>query len=277
MHQARKYYEHSGAITPVGLILMLVFGAVGALVLGGIYGYAIFYIPLIYVNFFITIGFGMGVGFMVGLGGELGKIRNMKALVLFGLVAGLFAVYTGWVSWVYAFSSEERLILPPLEMLSFMNEISAFGIWSIFDWTPQGMALYAIWGIEAIMILAITAGLAWGILSTAPFCERCNEWVKVQDNIQHLAPIDQPGALVAQLEQGDLTDLKALTLNDDEAGDHTNIELSRCTSCPQSNFLNIKSVVITKDKKGKDESDESTLIENLILSADDYQSLKQQW
>ena len=67
MYEAKKYYEHSGAVGVIGPMYMVVFGGVGALVLGAVYGYAIFYIPIIYFNVLITVGFGAGVGALVGV------------------------------------------------------------------------------------------------------------------------------------------------------------------------------------------------------------------
>ena len=65
MNQINVYYRHSGAIGLMGPVYMIIFGTVGTLVLGIIYGYAIFYIPYIAHNFLITLGFGALVGFIV--------------------------------------------------------------------------------------------------------------------------------------------------------------------------------------------------------------------
>jgi hypothetical protein len=68
----------------LGLPLMLIGGSVGSLVLSAIYGYAIFYIPFIYINLFVTFGFGALVGLLVGFAAKLGKVRNSVLVVLFG-------------------------------------------------------------------------------------------------------------------------------------------------------------------------------------------------
>ncbi len=152
MYQEKKYYEHSGVIDLKGIIFMIIFGAVGTLVLGTIYGYATFYIPFIYLNFIITLGFGVGVGLLVGIGGRLGKVRNSKALLIFGFIFGFIAEYAGWISWIFAFSEQEALVFMPSRILNAIQFVSENGAWSLFDWVPTGTFLYIVWGIEAFIV-----------------------------------------------------------------------------------------------------------------------------
>ncbi len=82
MMRQSPYYEHSGVIGMFGPILMILFGLAGAVAGGAIYGYLIFYIPFIYLNFFITLGFGALVGYLVGMGAKIGKIRNVPVTLI---------------------------------------------------------------------------------------------------------------------------------------------------------------------------------------------------
>jgi len=277
MNQTNKYYEHSGSIGLIGPIYMLIFGAVGALIFGVIYGYAIFYIPFIYLNFFITLGFGGGVGFLIGIGGKLGKVRNSNALLFFGFIFGLFAEYVGWSSWILAASEQETLLVTPSSILSVIQTVSENGAWSIFGWTPTDTALYIIWVIEAVIIIGTSTMMAWGVISSTPFCEHCNKWIEEKDSILPLTPIDNPNVLVAQLEQGDYSSLTTLRKDDTEPTSYTQIDLLSCPSCQQSNFLTIKSITISKDSDGKEQKDEGTVIENLIITAEGYRMIKEQW
>ena len=153
MNDAGKYYAHSGKFGLMGPIYMLVMGTVGSLVLSAVYGYAIYYIPFIYLNFLITLGFGACVGFLVGYGGKLGKVRNPGMLLIFGLAFGMFAEYAGWVSWIFALSKQQALALQPLDIWAVVMLVGQEGAWSIFGWTPTGASLFAIWAIEAVMII----------------------------------------------------------------------------------------------------------------------------
>ena len=70
-------------------------------ILALIYSYAIWYIPIPYINFFITAGFGFGIGLVVQyLAVKLGKVRNSKVAALFGFLGALVGLYISWAVWV---------------------------------------------------------------------------------------------------------------------------------------------------------------------------------
>ena len=277
MNQVDKYYEHSGVVSPIGVVYMTILGVVGAVVFAIIYGYATFYIPFIYLNFFLTLGLGIGVGLLVGFGGKFGKVRNSKMLLIFGFIFGLFAEYANWVSWIFAYSKEEILILNPSDMINMIQLLSENGAWSIFGWTPTGVEIYAIWGIEAVIIIGTSTIVALSMISSTPFCETCTKWVEEKISIFPLTPINNPSELVSQLEQGDYSSLKTLEKSDTKIDAYTQIDLLQCPTCQQSNFLTIKSIIVSKDDEGKEEKNENILIENLIITNENYKIIKEQW
>lgn len=273
MNTINKYYEHSGTIHPIGLVYMIIFGAIGALVLGFIYGYAMRYIPFVYLNILITLGFGYCVGLLVGIGGRLGKVRNPKVYLLFGFILGLFSEYTGWVAWIYAASKQNALILSPSDILKVIELVSENGSFHIFGWTPTGMVLFIFWGIEAIMITGMSTILAWATCSSTPFCERCNKWIQEEYSISPLEPIKNPDELKSQFGKDDFSLLMSLKKHDAETNSHTQISLLRCPNCQQDHFLTIISVLVDPDKK----MHKNLMIDKLIISADNYRRIKEQW
>jgi len=271
MNQINVYYRHSGAIGLMGPVYMIIFGTVGTLVLGIIYGYAIFYIPYIAHNFLITLGFGALVGFIVGNGGKLGKVRNPRLLLLFGFLFGLFAEYTGWVSWIFAFSKQQTLVLFPSDVLSVVEIVAEKGSWwDIFGWTPKGTALYVIWGIEATMIIATSTLVSWALLISTPFCERCNRWVEKKNSILPLEPITNPDEFKSQLEQADYTSLKTLQKVGSGSNPYTQIDLLRCPICQLLYLLTTKLVTVGVEKQ------ESDIIENIIINSEIYEMIQNQ-
>ena len=275
MSQGNLYYKHSGAIGLMGPVYMLVFGVVSAVILGAIYAYLIYYIPFIYLNFFFTLGCGGIVGYLVGLGAKLGKTRNPTVVVLIGLIVGLLASYVGWVVWLYALTEHQALLLMPNELLQFLGLIAVDGVWSLFGWTPTGMALYAVWALEAIMIVGLCATLAWTVVNM-PFCERCNKWIEAEESIGPLAPIANPDELKAQLERGDYTFFDSLKKNTDAESSHAKVSIRHCPGCLQAFFLSVKSVAVKLDSDKKKEEEETTIIENLIISSDLHRRIKAQ-
>jgi hypothetical protein len=277
MKHANKYYKHSGKFGLMGPIYMLIFGALGMLVLSAIYGYAIYYIPFIYLNFLITLGFGACVGILIGYGGKLGKVRNSGLLLIFGLFFGLLAEYGGWVSWVFAFSNQQALALQPLEIFAAAMLVGHEGAWSIFGWTPTGAALFTIWGIEAIMIIGTSTLASWGVVSSTPYCEHCNRWVEDRNSITPLEPIVDPDQFKSKLERSGAEVVKALKKINAGNDAYTQLDLINCPSCEYSYYLSLKSINVEVDSKGKENKDENDIVENYILTTDSYRTISQSW
>ncbi|MCP3924411.1 MAG: hypothetical protein GY714_17690 [Desulfobacterales bacterium] len=274
--QKSKYYEHSGTIGLMGLIYIILAGAIGSLLLGAIYGYAIFYIPFIYLNFFITLGFGGILGLLIGYSGKFGKVRNTKALVFFGLIFGIFAQYIGWVSWIHAFSGKEgAMVASPSNMYYVVKMVADNGAWSIFGWTPKGFSIYSIWTIEALMIIGASTLFACIPIVSTPFCERCNKWIDKEEFIFPLEPIENVEILTSQLEGSDFTILNLLKETDDDASIYTQLKLLFCPDCQDSYFLTVTSVEITEDDKGEIEKNDDDIIENFVLTSDQYNKIKE--
>ncbi len=276
MDDQSLYYQHSGKFRADGIIWMLLFGVIAAIVLGVAYGYAIFYIPFVFLNFIITFFFGIAVGVSVGFGARLGQVRNMGLIGLCGLAAGILAEYTGWVAWLYAASEQERLMLSLAEMKPMLQMLGAYGVWSIFGWTPTGWSLYGIWLIEGAMIIGCASIAARTVLSSTPFCEQCKKWVETKESADALSPLDDINAFRKRIETA-VTEAIASLGKSDDADNWTRVEWCYCKGCQQSQYLNVTSVKIERDDKNKESKKEDTLIENLRLSAEQLSQIRQQF
>ncbi|MDQ5986130.1 MAG: hypothetical protein CSYNP_01849 [Syntrophus sp. SKADARSKE-3] len=284
MNQTNKYYEHSGIIGFLGPVYMIILGSLGALVFGAIYGYATDYIShlpgrgLVALRLFITFGLGCVVGFLVGIGGRYGKVRNPKALLFFGFISGLIAEYANWVSWVFAYYKQQTLILSPFDMLEFAKSLESniSGI-NFNDWTPAVIIIYLFWVIEAIIIIGSAMIVARMMLSSTPFCERCDKWIKEEDLISPLDPIGSPDELKSRLEQGDFSLLKSLKIKAAETDAYTQIKLRHCPSCQHSNYLTIRAEIVSVDSNNKKKKSGTDIITNLIITYEQYKMINEQW
>jgi len=275
--QPSKYYKHSGAVPLTGLVTMALYGAAGALICSVIYGYADYYIPWIYLNLLLLVGFGGVVGWCVGLGGKRGQVRNPLVMAGFGLLAGGLAEYAQWVAWVFASSKQELIALTPAQLWAVIQYVDQNGAWSVFDSTPTGWELYIYWGLEAFVIAGMSALVAGLYLSTAAYCENCSRWADEKQSIKPLEPVADPKSLKSRLEQGDLSGLKTLKKLPVEAAAFTELNLKKCSACAQSNFLSLDAVTISVDKKGKKNRHTRKLLQNLVLNSDQYRTLKDAW
>ena len=271
---AGNYYRHSGKFGLLGLAYMLVFGAVGALVLGLVYAYADDYIPLVYFNLLLVVAYGCGVGACVHFGAKLGKVRNVPLLLLGGFVAGLMAEYSNWVWWVYAYSKQEVLVYMPADLWQVIQEVNEQGAWSVFGSTPTGVELWAYWGLEALVIVAGSTAIAWLTLSSLPFCEACGRWADSKDTVSPLDAVAEPQKFKAKLELKDYEAVKSLHKMPAGAMAYTEVVLQKCPSCNDSNFMTVQAVTVTLDKKGKANRRTANVLQNLILGPDAYRSIK---
>jgi hypothetical protein len=274
MQQTGKYYQHSGAIPFMGVVYMLVFGGVGAVVLGGIYAYAIRYIPMVLFHMLLVIAYGCCVGVCVQKGAKRGKVRNPGMLAFMGFLAGAAAVYTNWVWWIFAVSKQQVLVIWPRDLWPVIQSINRTGAWSTFGNTPTGAELYVYWGLEALVIVGTSTAIAWVMLSSAPFCEQCERWADEKATISPLEPVDDPKGFTARLEQGDYAPLMALKKLPAEMGPFTELSLMKCPTCQTSNFLTVTAVTVTKDSKGKTNRSHTKVLENLVLNTDAYHAIK---
>ncbi|MCP4137904.1 MAG: hypothetical protein GY754_43480 [bacterium] len=273
MNQSNLYYQHSGKFSPLGIVLSLIFGTIAAVVASFIYAYALHYIPFIYLNFIITVGFGIVVGFAVGIGAHIGKIRNSSIVLGLAVTVGLAAVYIGWVAHFFVLSEQEVLFVEPMILLQAMQALAVEGAWSVASITPTGGFLYFLWFIEAAIILGGAVFMAWGQIASEPFCEKCNKWVEDPELVPFLEPVENVKMLVSNLESGNFKDLENLKMAGDDMEHFTQLELLKCSSCSRFTLLTVKDVTISYDDEGEQELDDEEIVENMIITPEVYDKL----
>ena len=271
------FYQPSGKCPTMALILGAVAIPVIALVLGGIYALAIFYCPFVYINFFLTIGFGLGVGWGVGWMLKFGKLRNNKIALGIGAIAGIVSLYVSWVVWIYIASEYTLLVIHPGDLWGVIGALAEDGVWEMFGATPSGIFLYLIWLIEAGMIFFFAAFTPVGILD-AIFCEHCDRWVgKEEVGSRHLdfgESEEQFGAVLEAVANGDVLQLNTLPRADSDAAAYLEAETSSCRTCQALNFLSLNTVVISLDSDGKPEEKKEALLSNMFLTPTEFDGLR---
>lgn len=258
------HYQHSGTAPLGGVFLTFAGGLVVASMLGAIYGFLVFWSPFVYINFFITLGFGVGLGAAVGSLAKLGKIRNTGLVTLLALAVALFAWYAHWVVWSQLVT--EVLVLNVATLTRLLATIADLGAWSIFSWTPTGFALWAIWGIEALMIVGIGTIGAMGIVDV-PFCEDTGQWAenrRLNTRFKALGDAvvpESPTSVLASLQPlvGDEAAFVQVTVATADGSE------LRCVS--------LDNVVIEIDKDGKQEAKSTSLVRHMLFDRDSFERL----
>ena len=256
------HYQHSGKAPLGGILMTLIGGALAAILLGAIYGFLIYWSPFVYITF----GFGAVLAAAVGGLGKLGRIRNPAVLTVVALLVAALAYYVHWIVWVERMSGVHLLV--PGSLWSFVATVNTLGPWSIFGWTPTGMALWGIWGIEGLMIVGIGSVSAQGLIDV-PYCETTRQWTTETILPERFKPIDaaptveSPSALLQVLQptqdlQDTYTEVAVATAEGSEL---------RCVS--------VNSVTVKSKKDGKEETDKTSIVKHMLFDRASYDRLLQ--
>lgn len=260
------YYKPSGDFTLRGPLLMLGIGSVAAIPLGIAYGYLVLYNPLIYVNFLATLGFGAVLGMAATVGVRTGRVRAPHIAFMDGLLVGIAGVYVAWIVWMHGFLDRVNVpgvwALQPNELWFYIEQVAENGAWSIKGATPTGVALYAIWGLEALIIAGLCA-MTCRANAAAPFCETCQQWAQRVGDKQRLGVPTDAQSVQRQLEMGNLAALAELGAPAEDR--FTEATLMDCPQCHAMGFLSLEMVTITVDKKKNATTRRTPWISNLVL------------
>ena len=259
------HYAHSGKAPLIGLLLTLVGGSTAGVVLGAVYGFLIFWSPFVYINAFITLGFGFGLAVSVGTLAKIGKIRNAKLLTIIALVVAVAAYYVHWAVWVGRMT--DASVMAPDQVWAFISVINALGPWSIFGWTPTGFALWAIWGIEALVIVGLGTISAHGVIDI-PFCEKTGQWTTEtvlpgRFTLGDAPSIDSPNSVV-----------HALQPSAESSAAYTEVTVATAEGS-ELRCVSLNNVVIEVDKDGKEEKTTQNIVKNMIFDRDSFERLMQ--
>jgi hypothetical protein len=258
------HYKHSGKAPFVGVFLTLIIGLIAGVILGVIYGFLIYWSPFVYVNAFITFGFGIGLAILVGTAAKMGKVRNSTVVTVLALLVALVAYVAHWSVWIGRMAEMESVA--PGDIWALVNVINTLGPWSIFNWTPTGFALWAIWGIEALVIVGIGTFAAHGT-TDVPFCEDTGQWTKETKVAAQFAPlpedpdINSPGSL-----------LGALHPVEDNARAYTAVSVATAEGS-ELRCATLTRVTVETDKDGKDKTSETTVVKDLLLDRQSFEKL----
>lgn len=287
-----KSYQESGKFKWISPIVLFVFGLIGSLTLGFVYSYAIRYIPIIYLNVVIALGFGLLMGMLTSFAGKWTHVRNKKLLGIMGFVNGCMALYVSWVVWIHLFADGLWIIKPGelWEAIKIVNEYGTWGIGRSASTSVSGMFLSVIWAIEAAIIVFLSTG---GAMTSGVYCEDCGKWideeVTKEFELEHLETQngDEESSEITPtmvdidtikeaIECGDFSHLEKMVKVTDTtiANKFLVVKYAKCNECHNVAFLTLEKKEIKLDKKGKKETNNSTLLEKLMISKDMYNELE---
>jgi len=180
-----QLYEHSGKSPLIGFFIALGLGAFLAILLGFVYNSFIISIPIVYINFFATIGFGTILGYGIKFFSRFGKIRNGKQNIILAGTVGFIGFYFQWIAYFVFLNSGEHSFQAYQDNFNLFYDIGFFiylikelnesGSWGMFGIIFTDFPLWIIWGIEALIIIGIPIIISMKH-PIVPFSETLNKW-----------------------------------------------------------------------------------------------------
>lgn len=180
------FYNPSGNCHLGRFTLSYVGCIIVALVLGFAYSITTLFLPVIYLNLLICLGFSTVLGITCRAFIRFSHNRNKRKKIIQAIAIGLLANYFQWTVFIlFAYNGviptfPEYLdnlswIILPENFFTAIIDINEFGLWSVFGIQFHGIELALIWLAEAFLIMS---GPIIAVLTTKPypFSERENQW-----------------------------------------------------------------------------------------------------
>lgn len=229
-YKVERYQPTRGG-SPLGVLVAVATGLLGALVLGVVAAAIrqLFWLVLIFAIFL-----GCGLGAAAGIGGWMSKCRRTDVLAGAGVVAGLAGAFVMHYVRYLILTSD----LPPgqISFPQFLDLLCQAGVMG-FGYTGS-MIYYA---IEAVVIV-VAAGVVAANMSNDPFCESCNVWKKKQ----RYGPFRiNANVAVAAIASGQPKQLVAPP-DGDEA---VTLDIFRCPHCQSTGTIDVRAVGTITDGK----------------------------
>lgn len=276
------YYKSSGKVPVGALIGSLLVGIAGAIVLAVIYIALQWFIPIVYFNVFITIGFGAGLFFVLNFCFKQWKLRNKGVAMVITLLVALIGLYAQWAlfislmynaegtmggdTWVKSsFSLEgfKAFFMHPSFIWEAMQGLNEVGTFTLKKSTVSGAALWAVWTIEMAIIILTPIILTFRGITIYPFSEKDEVWMNKRVLPGRLKYVEDKDAVVNTLANHDFAYVYDHLSEEEEHYSYATAEVYE-SDTDDYQYLTVYNHQLV-DKKGKLEEKKDEVIEFLRI------------
>ncbi|MCG8700710.1 MAG: hypothetical protein MI922_21840, partial [Bacteroidales bacterium] len=267
MRNNELFYQASGKVNPVKMILSYAIIIGVTIFLAYAYSVLVTVIPIVYFNFILTIAFGMGLGLSCKTFARLMHNRCIKSQTLQAIVIGLLANYFQWTAYVIFVNSgtipgiDSYLagIIGSKNLFVTMAELYRIGNWSIFGFTLNGPVLGIIWIVEFALIIA---GPVFIVVKSKihPYSESLQKWYRKHTLLNDFESIAGAKRMTDALVADPINAIEELGKG--SATMHTKIHVYFLKD-EEVQYLNFERIFIEGHGKGKTNS--TTVINNFKI------------
>lgn len=236
--------------------------------LGFAYGYLVKWIPFVYLNALITLGYGLVLGVVTGAVLKLCRVRNVPVAAVLASVVGVAANYFQWNGHVHALVDGMPWLIQPRELWAVMGFLYENGSWALRSGgNVTGWFLASIWVIEAATILVLAVYLGTDPVRKTPYCEKSGSWLDEEKTFETLAAFTDAQELAA-LKAGDIAPVIAARPRPAESNTYAKLTLKYSPRCEEFFTILVENVSITFDKKGEPKTETKALTADLVLPSE---------
>lgn len=274
-----RYYRHSGHITVDGVLMGLAVGVFGGALLGMLYAWLLQLAPWVILRVALAICFGAALGVAPGLLMRARKVRSLTHGVAVVAVGAITSFYVSWCFWIYLLMHQSEpqttlasflgLLLQPQLIWKIAGMLAVEGVWGLDKSGPvSGIALWIVWGVEALVVIGGAILAARHQLWRDPFCESCQSWCEVEGDSVWVGAVDA-NELKSRLEAGDFHYLEVNRIRPEENWAYYRVDLHRCP-CRQTQTLSVNWVTLRKDGN----RNEKLIVDKLLVSGVEAETVR---
>ncbi len=260
MDTASLFYKESGNVNVARMVAVYFMSFLATFVLGLTYSILVEIIPIVYLSFLLTVGFGLALGFIARFFNRISHNRNKRSRLALAAFLGLVANFFQWTAYV-AFAvnggvptlgeyfSIMSWIFSSQSFFGVIADINSVGLWSMFGVTVNGFVLTSIWIVEFLIILL---GPIVAVYRTKPYpySEVMNKWypkLTLFNDFEHLAT---PVNLLNDLQQNPVQAIQ--NMEKGLAHRHTKVHLYYLEQ-EETQYLSFDKVTVESGEKKKKE------------------------
>lgn len=267
------FYHESGKIDLIKQSLTYILCIGLALVLGYVYSVVTVFLPIIYLNALISIGFGLSLGFICRALFRLNHNRSKRSRIILAIIFGLLANYFQWTTyilWAYEgaipgineYLENILWIMVPDNFIYAITEINRIGPWEIAGTQIKGFGLTTIWIIEFLIIMA---GPIVAVLKTTiyPYSELQQKWYPKFTLFNDFQSVSGSSLLLKDLEENPLETIIGLGLGTGLR--HTKIHVFYLKE-ENKQYLTFEKIYVESKQDGKTKTNSSIIVNNFKIS-----------
>lgn len=277
---APRYYEHSGRSSGWRSVAGFVLAMLVASPVAWLYAWAQYNVPYLVLSAALPFVYGAALGVVNAVTLHFAKVRSRKAAFRLTMAVVFLAHYVSWAAWVALRIDPSfdvytvDVMVQPMSMAADIAEANRSGPWSLGGIDFKGLPLWFLWAIEFLIVLALALVIGLANFLDLPFCEHCNRWCRKRSNVVRFWHADD--AVVKQaIEFLDFSRIRSFERVDTSAqlGQWYECDIESCPTCANTNTLDVSRVHAAKNEKGETERRTNKSISNLLLTAEDVDSL----